>query len=176
MTMNPDDKAVPLTQDEGNVAIVQGHDDGPQLVEENVVGAREARQSHICCGCCCDVRLAVIVVNIISMCLAVQAIISFASMSSGGYYASNIGALVLGMICKTAGIYGAHKFNKIGLAIGAIWYALDCIHSIVFFDIAGAIMSGFFCYPHVVFLQEMNNGIMTPEKYPNEKLCCPCNL
>jgi hypothetical protein len=193
MNMNPDDKAVPLTQDGGDIAVVQGHD-GPQLVEGNVVGARQARQSHLCCGCCCDARRAVIVVNVISMCLHTLAIISVALMSSA-VYASDVdddeyqyalseidgkslgltlGVLVIGIICQAAGIYGAVKFNKIGATIGAVWHAMECIRSIVFFDIGGAIMSGFFCYPHVVFLQEMKSGIMTPENYPNEKVCCAC--
>ena len=193
--MNPDDKAVPLTQEEGNVAIIQGHD-GPQLVQGNVVGARQARQSHLCCGCCCDTRRAVIVVNVISMCVAALAIgLTSMAIGASGRYASDfdddeyvsafaeidgkaiglsIGVLVVGMICQATGIYGAQKFNKIGVIIGAIWHALQCIFSIAIFDIAGAIMSGFFCYPHVAFLLELNNGIMTPEKYPNEALCCAC--
>jgi hypothetical protein len=188
-----DDKAVPLTQDEGKIAIVQGHD-GPQLVQGNVVGARQARQSHLCCGCCCDTRRAVIVVNVISLCLAFLAILSTVMVGSAGY-ASNfdddeyltalseidgkaiglsIGVLVLGMLFEAAAIYGAHKFNKIGVTIGAVWHALECIRSIVFLDYAGAIMSALFCYPHLFFLQEMNKGIMTPEKYPDEQLCCAC--
>ena len=132
-----------------------------------------------------------IVVNGISMCLAVLGIVGLAIDSSAGY-ASNfdddeyvsalnesdgkatglsIGVLVVGMICHASSIYGAHKFNKIGVTIGAIWYALTII---VFFDIVGAIISGLFCYPHLVFLQEMSLGIMTPENYPNEQLCCAC--
>jgi hypothetical protein len=193
MTMNPDDKAVPLTQDEGIVAIVQGHD-GAQLVQGNVVGARQARQSHLCCGCCCDTRRAVMVVNVLGICLAILSIasISRARSARANYafdddeyqYSSSeiddkavglsISVLVVGMFCQVSGFYGAHKFKKIGTTIGAVWHALECIRSIVFYDFAGAIMSGFFCYPHVVFLQELKNGIMTPEKYPNEELCCAC--
>jgi hypothetical protein len=188
---NPDDKAVPLTQDEGNIAIVQGHD-GPQLVQGNVDGARQARQGHLCFGCCCDTRRAVIIVNSINMFVDVLGIISSATFSSAGFASddeyrsalqSEIGGkaivfsivvLVLGMICQAAGIYGAHTFNKIGVTIGAIWYALECFRSIVFLNLVGAIISGFFCYPHIVFLQEMKAGIMTPEKYPDEETCCAC--
>ena len=71
MTMNPDDKAVPLTQEEGNVAIIQGHD-GPQLVQ--------GKQSHRCYGCCCDclVKLWLLLmssaVNVVSLCQTVLAI------------------------------------------------------------------------------------------------------
>jgi hypothetical protein len=189
--MNPDDKAVPLTQDEGDLAVVQGHD-----VQGELVGARQARQSHLCCCCCCDVRRAVIVVNAIAMCYAIFLIASSWSMVGTEGYASqfdddeylstldafdgktiglHIGLLVVGVICQIAGIYGAQNFNRIGVIIGAIWCAVEVIRSIVFgFGLPNAFMYGCFCYPHVVFLQEMKNGIMTPEKYPNESVCCAC--
>jgi hypothetical protein len=165
--MHPDDKAVPLTQDEGNVD-----------------GARQARQSHLCCGCCCDTRRAVMVVNVISLCLAGLTVLS---------RKFNI-FVVLGMICPVAAIFGAHKFNKIGVAIGANWYALETIRRIVYFDSSEShdysdfffypvyldfavpsILYGFFCYPHAVFLHEMYIGVMTPENYSNEERCCPCS-
>jgi hypothetical protein len=85
-----------------------------------------------------------------------------------------IGIAVLGMICNTAGVFGALKFNKIGIIVAAIWYSTECVRSLLFYDIAGAVMAGLFAYPHVVFYQEMKQGIMTPENYPNEDQCCVC--
>lgn len=40
------------------------------------------RKSHICCGCCCDTRKAVIVVNIINLCLLVMAVLSISVVAS----------------------------------------------------------------------------------------------
>jgi hypothetical protein len=179
MSMNPDDKAVPLTQDAGNIAIVQGHD-GPHLVQGNVFGALQTRKRHRCCGCCCDTRRAVIAVNVVGLCLTFLGIM----MPFLFYTPVEKAVMVLGMICQVAGIYGAFKFNKIGVAIGAIWYALEAIRRMSYFDYSGyhmlsqyfpypvpkfldfvglSIVYVFFSYPHVVLLLEMDHGIMTPD-------------
>lgn len=167
--------------------VVQGND----YVQH---GHTTAGQSHLCCGCCCDTRRAVIVVNIISLALASLAVLSLAVLSSEKYAAQfdddemqaaldeldgvavgvSIGVAVLGMLCNAAGLIGAFKFNNIGIIVAAIWYAAECLRSLFFFDLAGAIMAGFFAYPHIVFYQEMKRGIMTPGNYQNEEKCCVC--
>ena len=152
------------------------------------------KQSHACCGCCCDTRRAVIVVNVISMCFAALAILSIALMSSDAYAAQfdddNIvtalndidGATVgmtisfaaVGMVCNASGIFGATKFNKWAVMVAGSWYLVELLRSLAHFDIGGAIMAGFFVYPHVIFWQEMRKGIMTAATYPQEEQCCNC--
>ena len=162
--------------------------------DEYVQHGRPQRQSHLCCGCCCDTRRAVIVVNIISMSFAAIAIFSLSMVTSDGYASQfdddevqaalneidgtsvgvAIGITCLGIICSAAGLFGAFKFNNIAIMVAAVWYCAECIRSLVFYNLGGAIMAGFFAYPHFVFYQEMKKGIMTPANYPNEEQCCGC--
>lgn len=85
-----------------------------------------------------------------------------------------ISILVVGLICNSIAIFGAAKYNKIAIIIGAVWYVFDAIHNLVFANLGGAIMAVFFAYPHFVFWSEMRNGIMSSETYPIEKKCCDC--
>jgi hypothetical protein len=198
-----DENATPLTMGEPTVDITvpsgvfnDATSGGPVVVQgdEYVQHGAVARQSHICCGCCCDTRRAVIVVNIISMTFAALAIFSISMMTSARYAAQfdddemqaaldeldgkvvgmTIGFAVVGMICNAVGLYGATKYNNLGIIVASLWYTAECVRSLVFLDIAGAVMAGFFLYPHVVFYQEMNKGLMTPVNYPNEEQCCKC--
>jgi hypothetical protein len=198
------ENATPLTTGENTTVFASEESPAPGIVvvqgNEYVQHEPPPRQGRLCCGCCCDTRRAVIVVNIVSLSFAVLAILSLSLMTSDRYAAqfdddevqtasneidgaavgitiqgpATIGIAVLGMICNTAGLFGAFKFNKIGIIVAAIWYSAECVRSLLFYDIAGAIMAGLFAYPHVVFYQEMKKGIMTPENYPNEDQCCVC--
>lgn len=153
-----------------------------------------AKQSHACCGCCCDTRRAVIVVNVISMCFAALVILSIALMSSDAYAAQfdddqvvtalngmdgktvgmTISFAALGMLCNASGIFGARSFNEWAVMIAGSWYLVELVRSLAYLDIGGAIMAGFFVYPHVIFWQEMRKGIMTPATYQQEEQCCNC--
>jgi hypothetical protein len=92
------------------------------------------------------------------------------SASLGGI----IAVMVVGLICNTTAIYGAAKYNKIATIVGGVWFVFEAIRCLVFLDIGGAVMAGCFAYPHFVFWNELRNGIMSPETYPNEKVCCEC--
>jgi hypothetical protein len=182
-------------QIEDDYALVDGK--GDVVVQStNVLGTAGSeatvRRSHTCCGCCCDTRRAVIVVNIVTICLAALSILMIKTFTSEKFLASldddanreawasiegeavgfNIVLGLLAMACSISAIYGAIKFNRIFVLIGAIWFGLDAIHSIIFKDIGGFLMSAFFCYPHVVFYREISDGIMTPGNYPKEEKCC----
>ncbi len=153
-----------------------------------------SKQSHTCCGCCCDTRRAVIVVNIISICLAALAILSIAMVSSDMYAAQfdddqvllalseidgtkvgmTISFAAFGILCNASGIFGARRFNPLAIMVAGSWYLVEFVRSMVYLDIGGAIMAGFFVYPHVVFWQEMRKGIMTPSRYNQEERCCNC--
>lgn len=157
--------------------------------------AKQVRRSHRCCGCCCDTRRAVLVINIISLCLTAFGLASLSYLDHAKNHANNyhddhvtkslsqidgklvglsIGAYILGMICMSAGIYGAAKFNRIGVIIAGVWHALEFVLNIIFLNFVGFIKAGFFLYPHIVFVIEMNRGIMAPETYHKEQDCCSC--
>ena len=84
-----------------------------------------------------------------------------------------ISAFVIGIICNSLGLYGALKFKKTFVMVAAVWFGIEAILSIVLFmDFIGAVVALFFLYPHVMLFRDMQKGIMTPERFPNEKDCC----
>ena len=153
------------------------------------------RRAHLCCGCCCDTRRASIVVDIITATFSALGLFSLVAVTSDGYQSqfdddATIAALndfnasgavgwsmafmAIGMIAGGVGIFGAYKFNQVCVMIAAVYHAVACIQGLIFLNLGGAIMSGFFAYPHFVFYKEMKAGIMTPVTYPNEQACCGC--
>lgn len=173
--------------------VVQGGEYVPMQLEGGKM-APNCKQSHACCGCCCDTRRAVIVVNIISMSFAVLAILTISIVSSDKYAESidddqvlaalaeidgsklgvTIGFASAGIFCNACGIFGARRFNQWAIIVAGLWYVIEFVRSLVYLDLGGAIMSGFFAYPHVIFWQEMRKGIMAPATYPHEEQCCNC--
>jgi hypothetical protein len=135
MTESKSNFAAALNKEENGFTIVQGN--------EYVQHERTPVRSHSCCGCCCDTRRAVIVVNIISMSFAALAILSLSLLASGGYEINDdevqaaldeldgqaigitIGLASCGIVCNTLGIFGALKFNKISIALAGLWYFME---------------------------------------------------
>ena len=187
------DKVAPLTKVEGEngtstrTRVVHGEDS----LRKDTLGQR---RSHVCCMYCCDTRRAVIVVNTISISFAVLSILMVVTLTSKNFvdrldddqtleelgtldenavFLTNILALAC-IACCICGIYGAAKFNRLFVFGGAVWYGLDIVRSIVFFDILGLLLACGFLYPHVIFIYEINQRIMTPGNYPMEDRCCCC--
>jgi uncharacterized membrane protein len=145
-------------------------------------------------GCCCDTRKAVFVVNIISICFSVIGIIMLSLVISGAVnpvyeddevqaamdeiesapLGFGLAVAITGMICHIIAIYGAAKYSKIATIVGGMWYVISTVISLIYLQIGDAVMGALFAYPHFVFWYEMRNGVMTPETYPNEKVCCEC--
>ena len=143
-------------------------------------------------GSGCDTRNAIFVVNSISICFYLFAAVSFSLLFSDSFNYDDdhvqtvmdalddakigltISVFVMGIICNVTAICGAKFFNKIATIIGGMWFAIETIRSLCFLDIAGAVVAACFCYPHAVFYHEIKNGVMSPENYPNEKVCCDC--
>ena len=82
-------------------------------------------------------------------------------------------AFVIGIICNALGLFGALKFKKTFVMVAAVWFGIEAILGLVLFmDWIGAAVALCFMYPHVMLFRDMQKGIMTPERYPNEKDCC----
>ena len=156
---------------------------------------RQTPNSHACCGCCCDTRRAVVVVNIVSISFATLALLSLTLLTTSADLASQldddevqafldemdgaslgltIGIAVLGIICNACGLFGAYKFHQISIIIASIWYVVEMIRAGVYLDPFGVVMAGLFLYPHIVFYRELSSGLMTPVSYPSERQCCEC--
>lgn len=151
------------------------------------------RRSHRFCGCCCDTRRATIVVNIISLvftCIFLLGVGTFTSDSFASsfdddnvkkemeVFADNAWVTYLSLgasfVFYSLGIYGAVKYNTVMVLVAAAWYCLQVVFSIWSLDITGAILPCLFVYPHIVFYNEVKQGIMSEANYPNEQYSCCC--
>ncbi|KAL3916915.1 MAG: hypothetical protein SGARI_007844 [Bacillariaceae sp.] len=84
-----------------------------------------------------------------------------------------ISAFVIGIICNALGLFGALKFKKTFVMVAAVWFGVEAILSIVLFmDFIGDVVALLFLYPHIMLFHDMQKGIMTAERFPNEKDCC----
>jgi len=158
-------------------------------------GNSNNKQGHKCCGSCCDMRRAVIIVNIINAVLLTMGIFSVLAarhMSSQvdavdddelanaleEFNSLPIAALLVIQISKILvsilGIFGAIRFNiyMVGIAMAA--YVFDAVFALIGLNIAGLLFAGFFAYPHGFFIKEVRAGIMSKENYPNEEYSCCC--
>ena len=169
----------------------EGYD---MLVSPEVAAARGVPlgmgQGHRCFGGCCDMRRAVIIVNLVSLLLATIDVIYFAMESS--FLSHNkifqdddvereiesemhlaehvmILALIFTIPFNGAGVYGAMKFKIWPVAVSLSLYALRFV--VLFFSWnPGCLLPFFFAYPHVFFIKEVKEGIMSEANYPLEKV------
>jgi hypothetical protein len=154
---------------------------------------KSGRTAHLCCGFCCDTRRATVIVNIINIVLSILALAGLGVLTSDSFASQFdddavknelamadkgawFGYLVasLSIVCGGLGIYGAKEYKGWMVLVSGVWYCINAVLSVLGGGIGGAVMSGFFAYPHFVFYQEMRRGIMTPENYPNERHSCCC--
>jgi len=187
-------------------APVEGVPVKDQYYETHQMQIRTTKQGHKCCGGCCDVRRAVIIVNIIEACFAFLGMLGLLAMnnmttslySSADQYdddevaaamaeyeeaMATFGSIPIGAILAIqavrvvgalAGIVGAIKYNFYLVGAAGIMYCVSCATSIVALNLGGAIMAGFFAYPHYFLVQEIRKGIMSEENYHNERQSCCC--
>eukprot|EP00934_Nitzschia_sp_Nitz4_P000105 Nitzschia sp. Nitz4//scaffold109_size72162//39281//39898//NITZ4_005849-RA/size72162-processed-gene-0.14-mRNA-1//1//CDS//3329532772//105//frame0 len=114
----------------------------------NVRMRDQPKQGALCCGCCCDYRRAVIVMNIITILfslgtiLTVLDVVSFRefinfdddqveeiwddSIKKAGIYAA------ISIVCSICALVGANKFNMYLVLVNIfwiiIWTLLDCLN------------------------------------------------
>eukprot|EP00542_Grammatophora_oceanica_P017314 CAMPEP_0194048406 /NCGR_PEP_ID=MMETSP0009_2-20130614/27196_1 /TAXON_ID=210454 /ORGANISM="Grammatophora oceanica, Strain CCMP 410" /LENGTH=172 /DNA_ID=CAMNT_0038694259 /DNA_START=51 /DNA_END=569 /DNA_ORIENTATION=- len=157
------------------------------------------KQGHKCCGGCCDVRRASIIVNIVNIIISLLFMLEFIFIDkivakdeevindeeqlNNLHTAAAIikkleGLLVFFLMikiaCSAVGIHGAYTFSvpKVGVALGC--YTVFLIFDVLTLSFGGILMDAFFAYPHIYLIMEMNEGIMSPENYINEEQSCCC--
>ena len=164
-------------------------------------GVNPNKRGHSCCGGCCDMRRAVLIVNVI-MCMLLFFKIFFWELIKNVrdvelqadddkveqegeallqlHIGWHIFLGILQMICFSIGIVGALKFNLqyIQISLGSygfsfIYHLLTSYRSPLVWLIQLGIAIGF-AYPHHFFSKELQEGIMTPENYPHEVQSCCC--
>lgn len=162
-----------------------------------------SKQGHKCCGFCCDVRRATIIVNAVTVGLSAMGLLSLIALKgmAGSMDSSavtddalaaqmaemeeqlsgfeNMGPMVfiaqiIKIGCAIAGIFGGMKYSVPMVAVAAASHGWDLLLSLLSFHLPGLAMAGGFLYPHIMFIKEMRSGIMTPENYSNEEHSCCC--
>jgi hypothetical protein len=162
---------------------------------------------HKCCGGCCDVRRAVIIVNSINVAFGILALFGLAiskhvannaySSYSGNTYENEDGSssyydedlmeklrktnwvwifivAIVRLLILIGGLYGGLKYHVPLISTCGFLYVVDGIFSIIALDFWGLLTSVLFAYPHYFLVQEIRQGIMTPENYHNEEHSCCC--
>jgi hypothetical protein len=158
------------------------------VIEGQEIPAFGRKQGHSCCGGCCDMRRAVIVVNMISIAMYTinifvisavgkvefdddvmkEAIVEFPPV---GWMVAIMFAEIL---CYAIGIWGAVSFSLWQVYVALGMYMITIIFNMIVFNFIALLMAGFFAYPHVYLIQEIKKGIMTKENYYSEEQSCCC--
>jgi hypothetical protein len=166
---------------------------GVYYADATAVSSTDGKQGHLFFGCCCDMRRAVVIVNVMNICFALLGIAMYYLLSRDGFsenfdddltkyeleaisnYKSRAIAFgIVSVLCSLIGIYGAVQYSNWTVVLAAVYYCISGLTKIVPSDLSGMLMAGIFAYPHFVFIKELNNGIMTAENYPNEIHSCCC--
>jgi hypothetical protein len=173
--------------------VVQGHDvhgTGTGYAQMPTLGIK---RGHKCCGGCCDVRRAVIIVNLVSIGLAVVGLMGIAALTQmdenmfdddevktalTGLDGTSMGVasaiIIFRMMFNCLGIYGAIQYRQYYVIAALVAYVVAAFVSLWNLEIVGAVVSLLFAYPHIFLIKEIRNGIMSEETYPVEKQSCCC--
>jgi hypothetical protein len=167
---------------------------------ELVKQGKQRKQGHKCCGGCCDMRRAVIIVNTINIVLIVIGTIMLIIAHNSNVHLEKIynddevksqvetamaavqkmplGALIafeiLQIVVYAAGIVGALRYNIYLVGVSMAGYCFAIAVNLMTLNIFGLICPAFFAYPHLFFIQEVRKGIMSKENYYNEEMSCCC--
>jgi hypothetical protein len=159
-------------------------------------GGYGPKRGHKCCGCCCDVRRAVIVVNCVVGGLALLNLFEVIAIKTGVEHASTkldddeiINALnklrdepiatlvirvIITMICCCFGVLGAIQYSVWMVSAAALKLCIGVVVGLCSFNVAQMVAFSLFLYPHVFFMKEVRQGIMSKENYANERQSCCC--
>lgn len=157
----------------------------------------KGRRGHLFCGCLCDMRRAVIGVNIASIVIAIVEIcflIAFLALYeeimanadttgttewfsvnesiSKGILGTSLGFCVVSLVFYSIGIHGAKTFNSCMVITALIYHCISAVFNLIALNILGMLLSILFVYPHVLLMMEIRNGSMNEQNYINEKKGC----
>lgn len=177
----------------------------PSIIQQLSTIAEPAatdRQAILCCGFCCDLLRACIIVNVMNYVYIVATffiswngiqIVNTLNTDLGevdyvdddalndryselgtyeGLYFLFIVVELVGLLFTTLGIVGAVKFNRCLVLTCAIWYCFEAIFAMCVAVWWAAIIKGFFAYPHIVLFAALTTGKISRQRYTIERYCC----
>eukprot|EP00980_Cylindrotheca_fusiformis_P016545 scaffold4961_cov80-Cylindrotheca_fusiformis.AAC.1 len=199
MTSKTSSASYALLSGEEAVAVPDGGDKSPTKPPgflEQLLGPQKGRENHLYFGCCCDVRRAVLILNIITICcnlftmiyLAFDAHIvqddpSFVYETDVSHPAEPICiyeiVLLISCVMHAFGVSGALKYNTTHVKIAAVSYAIPLTWAavgwaVLNFDFVPFVARAIFLYPHIVLIKEIERGVMTSYNNENIQACCAC--
>ena len=81
--------------------------------------------------------------------------------------------LIASMTMHGCGIYGAFQFELWGVITATVSYGISLLLGLISLNFIHVLVAGFFLYPHIIMIKEMQDGIMTESNY-DEGVCCCC--
>ena len=149
----------------------------------------EERQTALCFGSCCDVRKACLIVDTIYVLFSIWGVVRYSQGSAylnlmveqaqnvysiDVYSIAAIVQLSLGILFALVGLVGSYTFQSIPVLWAAIWYIIDTIMYVVFFNWPAAIIIALYSYPHVALFVALRKGTLTSENYEQTEQHCCC--
>jgi len=146
---------------------------------------------HVFCGCCCcDIRRASIIANIIYIVIAIFLIIFVFMAERMGiqtqyddeelqeFIDSNMHSTLprnsIGIVVAAgAGVYGAMNFRKWLVLAMVCWYGVYLIWAVMSMRYFSGIFAGIMIYPNLALFLALKNEKLTPDNYATTGLCCP---
>lgn len=194
----------PLKGDEAT-AVPIGDGTGTDTIKppgflEELLGPQKGRENHLYFGCCCDVRRAVLILNILTIVMSfVSMIVFFVFVRMTQDHASEIteemsedmseedfktylnvfegfmdAFMLISIFLHAFGVHGALKYKTWAIKVAAVAYGIPFTWAVLNFDFVTFILGGVFLYPHIVLIKEIETGVMTSYNYENVQACCVC--
>jgi len=183
-----------VSVDPSLISMVHGDEE-----EDEINKADRGRQSDLCCGFCCDLVKACLIVNglyafILTFLLTVSLLevpyidLAFKLNASSEYYDDDYyadafldrnGVIDLVQTCAgiafaLTGVLGAAQFESPVVIVTCVGYVLYSLSSIARGRYPGALLAGFMAYPNIALYLAIRSGSMTREAYEKgtEAHCC----
>lgn len=145
---------------------------------ETLTDADRPHQGHRFFGVLCDMRRAVMFLDMTNFALVFLNLLLFLCFRltihvDGAHHGPSVGRELAsafpGLIMSGLGIYGAKQFKYHLVMLAAVYFGLEALFSVITFHFFGVIIKSTFIYAHTILAMEIEQGIMTEENYPKEE-------
>lgn len=133
-------------------------------------GEELERQGHLLFGFLCDMRIAVVflnIFNIFAICVGIIVTGFQFKTFSAAWYAFENG--FLGIALSIVGALGALNYVLWMVGVATAGFAIGFLIDLFGLHLIGILVGGLVLYPHVVLTYEIHEGIMSKETYPREE-------
>eukprot|EP00980_Cylindrotheca_fusiformis_P007552 scaffold1567_cov102-Cylindrotheca_fusiformis.AAC.3 len=130
----------------------------------------EERKGHLLFGFVCDMRIAVVFVNIFNIiALIVGILITTVQYRTFGAMLYAFENSFLGIALSVLGILGALNYVLWMVAVATIGFGLGLLLDLFGLHLIGILIGSLVVYPHAMLTYEIKEGIMTRETYAREE-------